>query len=498
VTQTAAGDRTYRQRRFPRLVGRVSALGSHRVLVTVLVVATVAGALVLDVLFPSYPIAGFYLVPITLAALTLRVRATIAVALVCLGLGLYVIIIQDRFDGPTITVVCFSVISGVGLIALSYLFKQVDRLYETERSTTEMLESLAAQLQTLQEVVVLDSDRPLSDLLGRVIDQASQLLGSDGCCVYRYDPQLEELRVAAATGAAPSLDALPVSRLTEPVVQSLADRAPVAVPGGGEHGALLAVPLLVRSEVYGVLALTYCGERRFTDLDVRLAASFGGQVALAIENARLRDEIGQAAAATERSRLARDLHDSVTQSLFAASLKAEAIRRRWRPASAEARENVEDVERLARGALAEMRTLLIEMRPDALADAPLTMLLEQLAAATEGGSRVVVHHEILGDRHLPREVSVALFRIAQEALQNVSRHSGAHEAWVMLDMTEAGARLTVRDDGQGFDEATVTPVHFGLAVMRERGEDAGVAVTIASAPGAGTSVTAEWRQDGQA
>ena len=494
---TAAGDRTHQQRRFPRLVGRVSALGRHRVLVTALVVATVAGALVLDVMFPSYPIAGFYLVPITLAALTLRVRATIGVALVCLGLGLYVIIIQDRFDGPTVTVVCFSVISGVGLIALSYLFKQVDQLYETERSTTETLESLAAQLQTLQEVVVLDSDRPLSDLLGRVIDQASQLLGSDGCCVYRYDPQLGELRVAAATGESPSLDTLPVSRRAEPIVQALADRAPVAVPGGAEDGALLAVPLLVRSEAYGVLALTYRGERRFTDLDVRLAASFGGQVALAIENARLRDEIGRAAAATERSRLARDLHDSVTQSLFAASLKAEAIRRRWRPTTDEARENVEDVERLARGALAEMRTLLIEMRPDALADASLTMLLEQLAAATEGGSRVVVHHEVLGSRQLPREVSVALFRIAQEALQNVSRHSGAGEAWVMLDMTGPGARLTVRDDGHGFDEANVTPEHFGLAMMRERAEDAGLVVSVVSGPGAGTTVTAEWREDGQ-
>ena len=147
----------------------------------------------------------------------------------------------------------------------------------------------------------------------------------------------------------------------------------------------------MRSEAYGVLALTYREERTFNDLDVRLAASFGGQVALAIENARLRDEIGQAAAATERSRLARDLHDSVTQSLFAASLKAEAIRRRWRPTSDEARDNVEDVERLARGALAEMRTLLMEMRPDTLAEASLATLLEQLAAATEGGSRVSVH-----------------------------------------------------------------------------------------------------------
>ena len=277
-------------------------------------------------------------------------------------------------------------LSGVALIALSYLFKQVDQLYETERSTTVMLESLAAQLQTLQEVVVLDSDRPLSDLLGRVIDQASQLLGSDGCCVYRFDPEAEVLEVAAATGSTSCDGALPVSRRDDPVVRALAGRKPVPVARGETGGAFLAVPLLVRSEAYGVLALTYRREREFTDLDVRLAASFGGQVALAIENARLRDEIGQAAAATERSRLARDLHDSVTQSLFAASLKAEAIRRRWRPTTDEARENVEDVERLARGALAEMRTLLMEMRPDALAEASLTTLLR---AAGRGHRRRV-------------------------------------------------------------------------------------------------------------
>jgi signal transduction histidine kinase len=496
---TTTGETAQSERRFPRLVGRVSALGAHRVLVTSLVVATIAGALLLDLAIPSYPIAGFYLVPVTLAALTMRVRITLAVSLLCLGLALYVIVIQDRWDGPTITVVCFSVLSGAALIGLAYLFKQVGQLYETERSTTAMLESLAAQLQTLQEVVVLDSDRPLSDLLGRVIDQASQLLGSDGCCVYRYDLQQQELEVAAASGASSCSETIPESRTADPIVRALAGHAPVAVSRDEAGGALLAVPLLVRSEAYGVLALTYRHERTFNDLDVRLAASFGGQVALAIENARLRDEIGQAAAAMERSRLARDLHDSVTQSLFAASLKAEAIRRRWRPASDEARQNVEDVERLARGALAEMRTLLMEMRPDTLAEASLPLLLEQLAAATEGGSRVTVHVEVRGSRQLPRHVSVALFRIAQEALQNMNRHSAAAEAWVMLDMTGAVVRLSVRDDGRGFDASTVPPEHFGIAMMRERGEDVGVEVVVESNPGAGTTVTAAWRpDDGQA
>ena len=258
---TTLGEPVYREGRFPRLVRRITALSRHRVIVMTLVVAAIAGALVLDVAFPSYPIAGFYLVPVTLAALTLRVRETILVSIVCLGLALYVIVIQDRWDGPTITVVCFSVLSGAALIALSYLFKQVDQLYETERSTTDMLESLAAQLQTLQEVVVLDSDRPLSDLLGRVIDQASQLLGSDGCCVYRYDPQQQELEVAAASGASPCSGTISAARTDEPIVRALAEHAPVAVSSGESGGALLAVPLLVRSEAYGVLALTYREER---------------------------------------------------------------------------------------------------------------------------------------------------------------------------------------------------------------------------------------------
>ena len=490
---TTSGDVARHGRRLSRLVGRVSALGRHRAAVLALVAASIAGALVLDVAFPSYPIAGFYLVPVTLAALTLRVRETIVVACVCLALGIYVIVIQDRWDGPTVTVICFSVLSGAGLIALSYLFKQVDELYEAERSTTAVLESLAAQLQTLQEVVVLDPERPLSDLLGRAIEQASQLLGSDGCCVYRYDAGRETLTVAAATGAArPVGEALALSRVDDPIVRALEGREPVAVSVAGSGEALLAVPLLVRDESYGVLALTSRAERRFTDLDLRLAASFGGQVALAIENARLREELARNAAETERSRLARDLHDSVTQSLFAASLKAEAVRRRWRPSSAESRRNVEDVERLTRGALAEMRTLLMEMRPHALAEASLGTLLEQLAVASEGRSRAAVSVDVRGVRQLPPEVTVALYRIAQEALHNVDHHSGAGAAWVMLDLSGPVVRLTVRDDGRGFDAAGVAPERLGLRMMRERAEAAGVVVGVETRPGHGTTVTAEW------
>ena len=468
---TTAGQTAYPDRRFARLVERVTALGRHRVLVVVLVVAAIAGALVLDVRFVSYPIAGFYLVPVTLAALTLRVRETIVVALVCLGLAIYIIVVQDRLDGPTITVVCFSALGGAALIALSYLFTQVGQLYETERSTSERLESLAAQLQTLQEVAVLDTERPLSELLGQAIEQAGQLLGSDACCVYRYEPERAELRLAAATGGAGFSPAVPLAQTGDAMVRALREHQPVAVSGHDGGGAQLAVPLLVRNEGYGVLALGYREQREFSDLDVRLAASFGDAghawpsrtPACATRSGRPRpppSARGWRATCTTPSRSRCSPRASRPRPSVAAGSRPPKRRR----------VNVQDVERLARGALAEMRTLLMEMRPDTLAEASLSTLVEQLAAATGGSSRLDVHLDVRPGAQLPQDVSVALFRIAQESLQNVSRHSGASEAWVMLDMSGPVVRLSVRDDGHGFDEATVTPEHFGLAMhARARG-----------------------------
>ena len=182
-----------------------------------------------------------------------------------------------------------------------------------------------------------------------------------------------------------------------------------------------------------------------------LAQSFGDQAALAIENARLREQMERSAVAAERSRLARDLHDSVTQSLFAASLKAEALSRKWRPASAEARRSLDDVERLTRGALAEMRTLLLEMRPAALAQSSLDDLLRHLVDATEARSRIPVKLSLADSPPLPPDVTIALYRIAQEAMNNVVRHSKARRAWVTLDCSDGLVTLVVGDDGRGFD-----------------------------------------------
>jgi signal transduction histidine kinase len=252
------------------------------------------------------------------------------------------------------------------------------------------------------------------------------------------------------------------------------------------------VPLVARQELYGALALYYRDPRLFNEEDVGLVRSFGDQAALAIENSLLREQVERSAVAAERSRLARDLHDSVTQSLFAASLEAEALHRTWQPQSTEARQGLDDLRRLTRGALAEMRTLLPEMRPAALAESWLGDLLQHLVDANESRSRISLRLTADGRLTLPPDVTIALYRIAQEALNNVVRHSRAQRAWVALRCGTCGLELMVGDDGTGFEPSAAGSAQFGLRIMRERADAVGASLTIDSQTGHGTLVAARW------
>jgi signal transduction histidine kinase len=193
--------------------------------------------------------------------------------------------------------------------------------------------------------------------------------------------------------------------------------------------------------------------------------------------------------------LARDLHDAVTQSLFAARLQAETLLQRWQPESPAARRSLEDVYRLTRGALAEMRTLLLEMRPAALAQTSLDDLLRHLVEATEARTRTSIEAALHGRRSLPPDVTIALYRIAQEALNNAVRHSAARRITLTLRQTTGAVALTVEDDGCGFDPSRVGPEQLGLAIMRERAEAIGASLRVDGRIGRGTTVTATWREE---
>jgi signal transduction histidine kinase len=505
------------QRRFGRVLRRVVWLRRHRTAAISLAAVGIVTAFVLDMVIPGYAIAGLYLFPLILVAFALCERLiTVVVGLLCLGLTVFVMVLQGRVNGQNILLVCCGVLGAAALIALGDLYNRFDQLYESQRSTTRRLQLLTDQLQKLQEISVLHPDRPLSELVDHIVGLAQQLLASDVGALFRFDAEGERLDLQAAVGvdrAAGEELSLPIQR--DPVSRAVLERRLVAIsdltaptgdrtgrgPGRGHllpddsdagYGACLAVPLVARQELYGALALMYREPRLFNEEDVSLARSFGDQAALAIENTRLREQVERSAVAAERSRLARDLHDSVTQSLFAASLKAEALQRRSEPLSREERQSIEDLRRLTRAALAEMRTLLLEMRPDALAESWLGDLLQHLVDATGGRTHTSVKLTVVGRLALPPDVTIALYRIAQEALNNVVRHARARRAWVTLDCSSEAVELEVGDNGRGFDPAGIGSDQFGLRIMRERAETVGAALTIESAGRGGTVVTTKW------
>ena len=216
-------------------------------------------------------------------------------------------------------------------------------------------------------------------------------------------------------------------------------------------------------------------------------------------NERLRDKAAQDAVTAERTRLARDLHDAVTQTLFSTTLIAEVLPDLWEMNRAEGLRRLEELRQLTRGALAEMRTLLVELRPNALVEVPLSVLLRQLTEAMIGRARIAIQLSAEGDAagggtRLPADVQVGLYRIAQEALNNVVKHAKATQAVVTLRQGET-VRLTVADNGAGFDPGAVTADHLGLKIMRERAEAIGAKLSIYSEPGDGTQVSVVWGRE---
>jgi two-component system nitrate/nitrite sensor histidine kinase NarX len=153
---------------------------------------------------------------------------------------------------------------------------------------------------------------------------------------------------------------------------------------------------------------------------------------------------------------------------------------------------MDELRELTRGALAEMRTLLLELRPAKLMEIELVDLLRQLAESVTGRTRIPITVEVEGNGEIPAEVKVALYRIAQEALNNVAKHAQAKHAAIKVQRSAKRVELSVTDDGCGFVFAHIAPQHLGLGIMRERAEDIGASLSIQSQPGHGTAISVRW------
>ncbi len=223
----------------------------------------------------------------------------------------------------------------------------------------------------------------------------------------------------------------------------------------------------------------------------------------------LSEKAQELAVMEERQRLARELHDAVSQTLFSASLIAEALPTYLQDSPDEGQELLIKLQQLNRGALAEMRALLMELRPAALAEASMRDLLRQLGQSVSGREGIPVTVTVdeacdSPDCEPPAEVRIALYRIAQEALNNVVKHAQASTVDVQLrcipaaseDNCAAQVTLSVRDDGLGFDPTSVSQDHLGLGIMHERATSIDALLEIESQPGQGTRVQILWSGDG--
>jgi PAS domain S-box-containing protein len=382
------------------------------------------------------------------------------------------------------------------------------------RDVTERSNLRAAAERRLREIealyradAVLHRSLRLDDVLRGLVDVATELLSADKTTVMVWD----ERHARLVPGATRGFRAETVARLSVAPGEGITGRVaitnrPIAVEDArtdprvvhqvtGSEGihSLLAVPIEVGGEVFGVFGINYCAPHAFTGEEVRMLESLAGRAAVAIENARLYEQAQQVAALEERQRLARELHDAVTQTLFAANLMAEALPNVWRVDVDRAEQALADLRRLTWGALAEMRTLLLELRPAALVGSPLTDLLRQLGDAVSGRSDVLVDVRVVGQRHVPMDVHLVFYRIAQEALNNILKHAEATRVSISLRLTPQGVRLSVVDNGRGFEARRIPPGRLGLAIMQERAATIGARLRIESQHGGGSRIHVVWR-----
>jgi signal transduction histidine kinase len=249
----------------------------------------------------------------------------------------------------------------------------------------------------------------------------------------------------------------------------------------------MGVPLLLKDRCVGLIALTHIDADFFTSHHYSLVQAIANQAAVAIENARLYESAQQLAAVEERQKLARELHDSVSQALYGIALGAKTARTQLDRDPIRAVEPVDYVLQLAEAGLAEMRALIFELRPESLEIEGLVAAIEKQVAATTARYGIKVSGEFESEPDLSLGDKEVFYRVAQEALHNVVKHARATEATIRLH-NNGGVVLEVSDNGIGFNSGDSFPGHMGLISMSERAANIGARINVESQPGKGTTI----------
>ena len=358
-------------------------------------------------------------------------------------------------------------------------------------------------------ILAIAAEPKVERVLRQLVESAQQLVGaryaalgipdeeSDGFSAFIYTGMSDEL--VARIGPLPRKHGLLAAMLTETEAYRAPDIRedarfqwwPEAHP---RMSSFLGVPVVSKGKVIAAFYLTdKLDAAEFSQADQEIIEMLAAHAAVAIENARLYERSRELSVVEERNRLARELHDSLTQTLFSISLTAEAAGMSMERDAAAARKELEQVRDLARGAVQEMRSLIFELRPAELEADGLVPTLQKHVDVLRRVTGRQIEFRVDGYVRQPAGVEKELFRIAQEALNNSIRHAQAGRIDVTLANRDGRIRLVVADDGTGFDTAdpTVRARRLGLTSMTERAEDLGGGLTIDSAAGTGTRVEVE-------
>lgn len=367
-------------------------------------------------------------------------------------------------------------------------------------------ERAGADLEQLADSSPPDAE-PLPVTLDSLTSSVVATTGASACAVDLLHG--DALRRASGHDAEQVLDRDLLADVHDAVRQAVSAKSPVVrrlgegdgepsriSPEAGDVGtetdasawALVCVPLTSRGGAVGVLYAAWPPGPGPTELELAYLSAVAGKAATAVDSSHLVAAAQEKATQEERQRLARELHDSVSQALYGIALGARTARQTLRHAPEQADQSLGYILSLAEAGLADMRALIFELRPQALAEEGLVVALHKQLAALRARHGLATEAELGSEPAGTLAVKQTLYRVAQEALQNVARHARASRVRLRLTASSTALELEISDDGSGFDPRAKFPGHLGLRSMRERVSEIGGVLGLASEPGKGTTV----------
>ena len=392
-------------------------------------------------------------------------------------------------------------------------------MIETQEREKRLRQEAVSRLRTINAVTaIVTGSLELEQILNSALDKVLEVMGLDAGLIFTLDEGKQELNLAAYRGISPQtakgVDGLKVgegfcgrvAKTGEPLVvddTSRDERLTRMVIREEELQAQLIVPLKSKGKVKGTMALARRGPREFVPEEIALISTIGNQIGVAIENAQLyqnmRFYVRQITHAqeAERERIARELHDDTAQALLVLRRHLGALMGSPQQLPESAIQRLEQARQVSDEILEGVRRFSQDLRPPTLDDLGLLPTLEALVADLRAQEGIDVRLKVLGSqRRLSPEAELVLFRIVQEALNNVRRHAQASKVVTTVEFADGQVRLTVSDNGRGFElpgrmSDLAAAGKLGLMGMHERARLLGGTVTIQSEVGEGTTLIAD-------